>query len=139
MRRTVLPEGSFLPPPYSSADMEFVTNFTRIRFQNKFFTRKTRKSQQTLFSDKTAWIVFSQNKYDHMFTDDHRFEISFNLPRDNRGLTQGPIALFWIALHQITDGKIIQGYKILNYIYIWYSIVLPMVSLWENNCVTKIT
>ena len=38
----------------SPADMQFVTNFTRTRFQNKLFTQKTRKLRQAMFSVKTA-------------------------------------------------------------------------------------
>ena len=35
-------------------DMQFVTNFTRILFQNNLFTRETRKLRHAMFSDKAA-------------------------------------------------------------------------------------
>ena len=53
---------SLLPPSYKGwcqgTDMQFVTNFTRTRFQNNFFNRTTRKLRQATFSDKTAKLYF---------------------------------------------------------------------------------
>ena len=38
----------------SYPDMQFVTNFTRILFQNNLFTRETHKLRQATFSEQTA-------------------------------------------------------------------------------------
>ena len=54
--------------------MEFVTNFTRTRFFNNLFTRKTRKLRQTYIRNKTMYIVYLYSKQSSNIINEYKTE-----------------------------------------------------------------